>query len=521
MPTLPARGPGLPDDLPHLLFEAAGVGMVLYRPGAAGLTANRAFREITGYAAEELAAMDIGALACEHERVRNDTMHGELLRGAAASHRRDKRLLHKDGRVLWVDFSCTLARDAQGQPSHFIAQVLDITGRKHAESELLDNQQRLQHLCDLTTDWYWEQDAEFRFSRFLGAPATAPLLARRVQSLMGQRRWDMDGMQALNCSWDEHKATLAAHLPYRNFEFGNLEGDDPFVISTSGEPMFAADGSFAGYRGTSRDVTAARRAQAQLDSLNYKLEERVRERTRALELANRELEAFAYSIAHDLRAPMMAVGGFSRLLLRNLQKQDAANAHYLERVLANVERMSELTDALLLLAGVSAGEIGHDCLDLGDVARELAAGLFDAGGVRHAELHVHGEMPACGSPRLLRQAMANLLANAWKFTAREAQPVIEVGCAAPGFDARMQVYYVRDNGAGFDMQYAADLFQPFRRLHTEAEFPGTGIGLAVVRKIIERHGGTVWAEAEPGRGATFYFSLPASNVLQEAGRVSI
>jgi signal transduction histidine kinase len=204
---------------------------------------------------------------------------------------------------------------------------------------------------------------------------------------------------------------------------------------------------------------------------------------------------------------MMAVGGFSRMLQQRLGPDDADGQHCLDRIVGNVQRMGELTDALLSLARLSGAAIEREPLDLGALARELAAELDEAGGAHRPTLCVKGDLRAWGNARLLRQVLANLLANAWKFTARQPRPAVEVG-ALPAAPGEPRVFYVRDNGAGFDMRRAADLFRPFHRLHPEHEFAGTGIGLAVVRKIVERHGGSVWAEAAPGLGATFYVSLP-------------
>jgi light-regulated signal transduction histidine kinase (bacteriophytochrome) len=240
--------------------------------------------------------------------------------------------------------------------------------------------------------------------------------------------------------------------------------------------------------------------------LNAELEERVRLRTAQLEAANAELEAFSYSIAHDLRSPLTSIDGFSHVL-GELAAESIGDQgrHYLERIRAGVRQMSDLTDAMLSLARLSRVNLKWERVDLAAIARAVEANLRESSPERAATVEIPDQMHAQGDPRLLTQVIANLLGNAWKFSAGKPQTVIRIG-SAPG-DTGEPVYFVADQGAGFDMAHASRLFGAFQRLHAHSEFEGTGIGLALVQKIVSRHAGRIWAQARPGDGATFYFTL--------------
>ena len=236
------------------------------------------------------------------------------------------------------------------------------------------------------------------------------------------------------------------------------------------------------------------------------LEQTLQHRTAALEAANRELEAFNYSVAHDLRAPLRGIDSFSQLLIeRYSQRLDTEGVAYLNRVRAAASRMSQLIDALLSLAQVGRSELQPLDLDFSQLVQSAASEVAAANPGRSVPTVIAPGMRAYGDSRLLRIVVANLLENAWKFTARRQRPAVEVG---PMQNTALPTYYVRDNGAGFDPTYASRLFGAFQRLHPDREFPGTGIGLAIVQRVIARHGGTVWADSRPEQGATFYFTLP-------------
>ncbi len=256
-------------------------------------------------------------------------------------------------------------------------------------------------------------------------------------------------------------------------------------------------------------IAGARQRAEDDRRMKAELEQRVTERTAQLSAANKELEAFSYSVSHDLRAPLRAIDGFSQALLEDYAgRLDEGGQQNLARVRAATVRMGELIDDILQLSRVTRAELRRENVDLSALADSVVADLRAAERHRQVEVAIQPGLTTEGDSKLLRIVLANLLANAWKFTGKQPAARIELG-AQDGQDGR--AFFVRDNGAGFDMTYADKLFGAFQRLHPPSEFPGTGIGLAIVQRIVNRHGGRVWAEGAVSRGATFYFALPSNN----------
>jgi signal transduction histidine kinase len=267
-----------------------------------------------------------------------------------------------------------------------------------------------------------------------------------------------------------------------------------------------------------REVAERRRAEEEILRLNAELEKRVRERTAQLEYTNGELEAFCFSVSHDLRAPLRAIDGFSQALLEDFPKELPEEAHrYLTRIRSSTQRMAQLIEDLLNLSRVSRGTLDVQDVDVGELSKKVAEELQHRDPGRKVELSIWEGMRAHADPRLLRAALENLIGNAWKFTSKTERPRIEVGALRDGGHT---TFFVRDNGAGFDMAYSSKLFGAFQRLHPVNEYQGTGIGLATVQRIVHRHGGRVWADAKPEKGAVFFFTLEPGEAQPAATRVA-
>jgi light-regulated signal transduction histidine kinase (bacteriophytochrome) len=228
-----------------------------------------------------------------------------------------------------------------------------------------------------------------------------------------------------------------------------------------------------------------------------------------LEVANRELETLSFAVAHDLRSPLIAIDGFCNVLVEHCSHTfDEESREYLGRIGSAVTRMHRVIEDLLSLSRVSLATLHRTPVDLSSLAREAMWSLRERNTERHVEFVIADGLVVEGDPDLMRMVVENLLANAWKFTSRRVAAHIELGSSQLA-DGEL-AFFVRDNGAGFDSRYASKLYKPFNRLHTQAEFPGMGIGLALTQRVVHRHGGKIWAQAQVDRGATFYFTVPAS-----------
>lgn len=326
---------------------------------------------------------------------------------------------------------------------------------------------------------------------------TATYYNRAWFDLMGGESGDWSGYQwlgalhpedvdSVKASWRAACATQAPYNGTRRF----LARDGCYHTMTyRASPVFDARGRLAFWVGIDADITEIKATEA------------------ALRLSNQELEAFSYSVSHDLRSPLNTVDGFSRLLAKQLGGAASDRAlHYLSRIHAGVAQMGQLIEDLLLLSQMTRAQLRSEALDLTEKADRSLAEWRLRQPERQVSVSVQPDLRAVGDGRLVWVALENLLANAWKFTAQQERAEISVGQCLDA--AGQPVFFVRDNGAGFDMAYADKLFLPFQRLHAASEFPGTGIGLAIVSRVIERHGGRLWAESAPGCGATFFFTLP-------------
>jgi PAS domain S-box-containing protein len=381
----------------------------------------------------------------------------------------------------------------------------DITAHKESYRRLQSSEQRYAVLAGLSADWYWATDTEHRFVDDDGA------LQRRfgtlAEAIRGRTRWEVYADALPEAQWRAHRADLEAGRAFQGLEFLVRRPDGMQLwVSIAGAPRYDEGGRFVGYHGVGRDITMRKKAEQLLMLHNRQLQSAVAARTKELEFANRDLEAFARHLAHELRTPIGHVQGLAELLRRRLGEQlKPEHGELLDLQIRAAQDMITTLEALLALARSSSEAIERSVLDLSLLAAEVIGNLPAVERVAPVRWEVEPGLTVWASESQMRIVLANLLGNAAKFTRRVPDPVVSLGSVL-GAGGEL-VYQVRDNGAGFDASRASMLFQPFRRLHGNEEFQGTGIGLTIVQRIVQRHGGNIRAMGEVGQGACFEFSL--------------
>ncbi len=401
--------------------------------------------------------------------------------------------------------SCTPVFDEGGKVDKVIHIATDITARKRAEEALRESEERYRIVADYSSDWdFWLAPDN---SLFYVSPACLDITGYAPEEFYANPQLNSlivhpDDMELMARHNEEAQTANERHA--MELRIITKTGETRWISHVC-QTVYDSEGRSRGRRASNRDITALKRAEEENRRLHAELEQRVKERTAQLEAANRELESFSYSVSHDLRAPLRHIEGFANILMEDYAETlDETARGYLERVVRATGRMEELVAALLKLARYTRDYMTFEQVDMSGIAREIAEEFSKSEPRRKVAVTIQDGVRATGDARLLRVVLENLMGNAWKFTGKVDEGIIEFGREMREGRA---VYFVRDNGAGFDMAYADKLFSAFRRLHGSDEFEGTGIGLATVRRIIHRHGGEVWADAAPNQGATFSFTL--------------
>jgi PAS domain S-box-containing protein len=423
----------------------------------------------------------------------------------------DYRIITRDNQTLWFHDESALIKDEHDRPLYRIGVWTDITARKQAELALQQLEDMYRRAIDAAGAVPYILDESMHAFKYIGAG---------IQQMTGYSAEEMTSELWNAIVLEGVPRGKLAHLTYAeadhltNTDHSLLWECDFRIRTRDGQIRWISDTSVKGLDergekliaiGIKQDITERKLVEERIKQLNTELEQRVRERTAQLEAANKELEAFSYSVSHDLRAPLRHINSFTRIIKNDFSEgMDPQARSLLDKVLVSGNKMNQLIDDLLDFSRTSRRPINKRDVDIDLIVRDIVESFAPETAHRQIEWILAELPPAQADPNLMRQVFTNLIGNAVKYTGQRAQARIEIGYRT---EETRSIYFVRDNGAGFDMQYADKLFGVFQRLHREEEFEGTGIGLATVQRIIHRHGGRIWAEAEPDKGATFYFTL--------------
>lgn len=453
--------------------------------------------DITGYSRDEMLGKQIEILFSPAELVRAPLRYDLIDSGQTVTNERN--LVSKDGRTVVVEMRSKRMPDGTLQ-----SFMRDISARCEMEAILAASEERFRTLFESVPNIpvqgydrqrrviFWNAASE-RYYGFTKAEAQGKLLEDLIIPA-DMRTGVIDAVT----NWIEHGVQIPASelvLQKKSGEQAPVYSSHVLLINSSGEPeMYCID----------VDLTEQKQSEAEILRLNSDLEQMVAERTAELANALKQMETFSYSISHDLRAPLRAVDGFIQMLQDESANLSPHGRHLMERISHNARRMGELIDDLLQFSRLGRQVLSSQKLDLAKLVNGVLDDFAEEIAQRGIAVIVGALPPAQADPILLRQVLANLISNAIKFTTRTPAPVIEVSARE---EDGAHIYSIRDNGAGFDMAYADKLFGVFQRLHSQEEFPGTGVGLAIVQNIIQRHGGKVWAESRPGEGTIISFRL--------------
>jgi PAS domain S-box-containing protein len=515
------------------ILEATGSAAVIAEADTAIFLATEEFAKLSGYSKEEVEGKkswsEFVSQACL-ERIQEYHRLRRIVPGAAPRKYESEFINRHD-----VVISTIISVSTIPGIDRSVISFLDITGRKHAEEELREYRGHLEEIVEARTAALQEVNSMLQLEiaersriaesrgRLVDIIETTPDIVATLdldgyltycnkagrQMLGVGERDDITGIRVSDFHPDWAKRIIQEDAVPTAVRDG-IWSDETVFLGRDGYEVPVSqvfivhkrpDGSISHLSTIARDISESKRVEEQINSLNEDLERRAQE----LSAANKELEAFAHSVSHDLRAPLRRIHGFSQALLEDYADSlDGRGRDYLERLHASSKQMTQLIDDLLDLSRITRSEIRRQRVDLSAMAQAITSELQKTTPERQVEIIIQVGMTVKGDSHLLQVMLANLLDNAWKFISKQATPRIEFGAVRT---RGRHVFYVRDNGAGFDMAYADKLFGPFQRLHSQAEFPGTGIGLATVQRIVHRHGGQIWAESEVGKGAAFYFTL--------------
>jgi len=492
------------EDKFKYIFDHSVTGKSITLP-TGEIHVNKAFCDMLGYRQDELEKTNWHDISHPDDNEMTQNIINSLLAGEKESARFVKRYMHKNGSVVWTDVGSALRRDEKGEPLYFLTAIIDITERKRAEESLrlknyvFDDSIAANSISD-TNGILTEVNAAF--VRIWGYQSMVEVIGKSITGFIKETSDANKIVAALNSN-------------------GEWEGDYS-AVRKDGSTFFAHGlatvlkdeiGKTIGYQSAVIDVTDAERAKELIHQLNEELEQKVIKRTELLEAANKELEAFSYSVSHDLRAPLRSVHGYTKILIEEYEdKLDDEGKRICGIISSSATQMGELIDDLLNFSRIGRSSLNPLLLDMKSIVISVFADISSAKEKSRTKMKIGKLHKAFGDANLIKLVWNNLISNAIKYSSK--QNISEIAVSSQLKYDRI-TYSVKDNGVGFDMNYKHKLFGVFQRLHGESEFEGNGVGLAIVQRIILKHGGTVWAEGEVGKGATFYFSLPVQDKRQK------
>jgi PAS domain S-box-containing protein len=458
------------------------------------LEQNEAHADLLGYTNEELAgktpALHLGE--AYFKEVVECLQRTGVFRGEVTS-------TTNYGTDIAIELSAFTVKRSDQNPLCYVGIKRDISARKRDEARLIESEERFRVMADTAPVLLWVADPEGR-STWFNRP-WLEFTGRKLEEELGYGWCENVHPDDLDIIRRAFRGAYENRQPVEmEYRLRRRDGEYRWILD-HGVARFNGDGEFVGYVGSCKDITDRKRAQQAIERSNAQLERHVADRTAELTIANQELEGFTYSVSHDLRGPLRAIMATSRILLDECSpKLDAEHIKLLVRQADNAKRLGNLIDDLLKLSRLSRQDISREDVRLDELAAEVADELLARDWPQPLTINIQPGLAVRGDQKLLRFVMLNLLENACKFSPEGGD--IEVGWKEGAF-------FVRDPGIGFDMEYVPKIFMPFERLVRDDEFPGTGIGLANVKRIVERHHGRVWAESEPGKGTTFFFTIPS------------
>ena len=454
------------------------------------ISVNDAISIMSGYAREELLSMNPTELMDDDSKVRFAERVRRKLAGEKIDETVDFKIRKKDGSFMFVTLNISLSQE---KPHTALVIAHDVTERRKAELALQETRDYLNNLLDYANAPIIVWDPSFHITQFNHA----------FERLTGRTDGEVIGKN-LDILFPEEQREHSMDLIRRAIAGERMETEEISIQNKDSSARTVLWNSATLYDQDNKNPIATI-AQGQDITERKQAEEELKRRTSELEASNKELESFSYSVSHDLRAPLRSITGFSAVLIEDYSNElDNEGKSYLKKISDAGELMGQLMDDLLKLSRVTRSELNFERVNLSDMAHKIVDELRKDEPGQKVKVTIASDLNAQGDKNLLNLVLQNLLGNAWKYSSKTSEPRIEMGITE--YNGK-QAYFVRDNGVGFDMTYANKLFQPFQRLHKASEFAGTGIGLATVQRIINRHGGAVWAEGKVGQGATFYFTL--------------